>query len=235
LSEAEFIRLWDQTLAPFCVEDLMPARQELALLQPVAAYRRGGERLARHVAFADDHRQRQVAAILAGFMGLPPRDLLDELFERESERGAAARPGGLEPHYAQSVVEEVVLAATRWAREPALREPAGAVLRKVVERTLGGEYWSSAAYALTTLCRYGLGADLVQGFVRFANAPPPDHPLRPSLATEQRFAAALAEGFPPDAVEDRLEQQEVNASEVVFDPELQETVDRWLRLAAELE
>lgn len=235
MGETEFLRLWDEQLATFCVEDLMPAGQEAALLQPLAALPAAAERLVRRAGLSDDHRQRRAAAILAGFAAVHSRDLLDELFERESERAAAAPTDSLEPLYSQAVVEDLVLAATRWCRSGGLREPALGLLRKVVERTLVGEYWGSAPFALTTLLRHQApGSEvLLEAFAAFAFRPPPDHPSNPSLRTEQSFVDALqsAGGERLSAVEDMLDRQEAEGARVVFDPDTQAVVDRWLTLA----
>jgi hypothetical protein len=231
---AEFLRLWDEQLARWCVDDLMPAHQEGALLQPLAVHAYAAQRLLRHAAQSDDHRQRKAAAILAGHAAELPPDTLDELFERESERSAAAAPDGLEPHYSQSVVEDVVLAATRWCRQSSLREPAFALLRKVVERTLVGDYWSTAPYALATLCRYeAAGAEaLLREFDAYTRRPPPDHPTRPTLHTERRFVEALhGSGDGLGAVESMLARQDALAGEIVLEPETQALVDSWLELA----
>ncbi len=236
MGETEFLRLWDEQLATFCVEDLMPAGREAALLQPLAGLPAAAERLVRRAGLCDDHRQRGAAAILAGFARVRSLDLLDELFERESERAAAAPADTLEPLYSQAVVEDLVLAATRWCRRPEAREQALALLRKVVERTLMGEYWGSAPYALTTLVRHAApGSDLLlQAFAGFAFRPPPDHPSHPSLRTEQSFVDALqsAGGDQLSAVEDMLDRQEAEGAGVVFDQDTQDVVDRWLQLAA---
>lgn len=235
MGETEFLRVWDEQLARFCVDDLMPAGQEAALLQPLASVPAAAERLVRRAGLCDDHRQRRAAAILAGFARVRSPDLLDELFERESERAAAAPADSLEPLYSQAVVEDVVLAATRWCRSAEKREPALALLRKVVERTLVGEYWSAAPYALTTLLRHDApGSDLLlQAFAGFAFRPPPDHPANPSLRTEQSFVDALqsAGGDRLSAVEDMLDRQEAEGAGVVFEPETQALLDRWLQLA----
>ncbi len=195
MGETEFLRMWDEQLARFCVDDLMPAGQEAALLQPLASVPAAAERLVRRTGLCDDHRQRRAAAILAGFARVRSLDLLDELFERESERAAAAPADSLEPLYSQAVVEDVVLAATRWCRSAGTREPALSLLRKVIERTLVGEYWSSAPYALTTLLRYNApGSDLLlQAFAGFAfrcAAGPPRTP-EPAHRAELRGRAAV--------------------------------------------
>lgn len=234
MRDAELVGLWDQQLARWCVDDLMPAHQEGALLQPLALYPHAARLLLRHAALSEDHRQRKAAAILAGHATELPHDTLDELFERESERSAAAAPDGLEPHYSQSVVEDVVLAASRWCRHSGLREPAFALLRKIVERTLVGDYWCTAPYALATLCRYEApGAEaLLREFDAYTRRPAPDHPTRPTLHTERRFVEALhGSGDGLGAVESMLARQDALAGEVVLEPETQELVDSWLELA----
>jgi hypothetical protein len=234
VTDSDFLGLWDRQLASFCVEELMPAGEEAALLVPLAACP-GAARLVRHAGASEDHRQRKAAAILAGFLREPPAGLLDELFEHESERAAAAAPETSEPLYSQSVAEDVVLAAARWCREPARREEAFGLLRKVVTRTLIGEYWSAASYALATLCRYRASGveELLASFEAFARSTPPDHPLRPTLATEREFARGLWAGLPStvDAAEVALERCEQAGLHVEFEEGTARLVATFLQAA----
>jgi hypothetical protein len=233
-----FLDTWDRQLAEWCADDLMRDGAEGALLRPLAQHRWAAAALVEHLGASEDFRRRKLAAILAGFIRDPPRQLLDDLFERESERAALAAPESEEPLYSQSVVEDVVMAASRWCREPPAREAACSLLRKVVERTIIGEYWSSACYALATLLRHEAshGAELLESFAAFAAGTPPAHASNPSLATEREFVRALRARSPEalEAVERMLRRQEAAAGAMEFDPETQLTVQAWLRAAAEI-
>jgi hypothetical protein len=98
----------------------------------------------------------------------------------------------------QSVVEDIVFAATRWARDPGLRPAGLALLRSIVQRTIAGEYWNTASYALTTLCRHAdpEAPELLRRFRAFAGGPAPSHPSKPSLTQERSFADNLLAGNP---------------------------------------
>lgn len=232
----DFLETWERQLAEWCAEDLLRDGVEAALLRPLGRHGRAAAALVAHLARAEDVRRRKLAAILAGFIDDPPRQLLDELFEGESERAAAAAPESGEPLYSQSVVEDLVLAAARWCREEAPRPAAQALLRKVVERTLIGEYWGAAPFALATLVRYQApgSAELLDSFAAFAAGAPPAHLSLPSLATEREFARALLARSPEalDAVEGMLRRQESAALGVEFDPQTRATIDAWLAAAA---
>jgi hypothetical protein len=235
VSASDFLGQWDRHFAEWCTEGLMPDGAEAALLAPVAACREAALQLVAHAADAEDYRQRKAAAILAGFIHHAPPEVLDELFERESERAALAAPDTSEPLYSQSVVEDVVLAAARWCRQPALRPGGLGLLRKIVERTLVGEYWSTASYAIATLCRYDApgSEELLESFARFAAGSPPVHPANPTLSTEREFARRLLAGQREalDSVEAILQRQEEAGHEVHFEPDTERAVAAWLRLA----
>jgi hypothetical protein len=52
---------------------------------------------------------------------------------------------------AQSVVEDVVDSGIRWCGQRERRQAGASVLRRVVERTVAGEYWNASATALEGL------------------------------------------------------------------------------------
>jgi hypothetical protein len=234
----DFIKTWDRVLAAWCVNDLMPEGTEAALLAPVAAYRWAAASLVEHASSSEDPRHRKAAAIVAGFIKDAPRQLLDDLFERESERNAIAAPETLEPLYCQSVVEDIVFAGARWCREAATRDAAMDVLRKIVERTIIGEYWATSSYAMASLCRYQdpRAPELLANFARFASGSPPTHPSNPSFGTEREFARGLLSGSHDalDAAEDVLRRQEAAGSALLFDAEMQATVEGWLADARQI-
>jgi hypothetical protein len=235
---SRFLAQWDRQIADWCVDDLMRDGTEAVLLQPLARWKWAAVQLVEHASASADYRQRKAAAILAGFVDDPPTSLLDDLFERESERNALAEPETTEPLCCQSVVEDAVLAAARWCRKDTSRPAGLALLRKVVERTLVGEYWSAATYAMATLCRHR-AADvdaLLQSFLTFAQGSPPSHPTSPTLATERGFARRLMAGQSEalEAVEAVLDRQEEASRDVHLDPEAQAMVDEWFGLAARI-
>jgi hypothetical protein len=63
----------------------------------------------------------------------------------------AQRPGVAGYFDAQSVVEDIVLAAVQWCRDTDRKKAGSALLRKVVERTIGDEYWNSSSAAMRGL------------------------------------------------------------------------------------
>lgn len=238
MGREEFLKTWDRQLADWCADDLMPDGREAALLAPLAAFKWAAAALVEHASESQDYRRRKAAAILAGFIKDGPQRLLDDLFERESERNAIAPPETMEPLYCQSVVEDVVLAGARWCRQPAFRPAALEVLRKVVERTIIGEYWSTASYAMATLCRWGDpgAADLLNTFAEFARGAPPTHPTNPTFGTEREFARGLLAGNPEalEAVEAILQRQEAVGEALQFNAETQAAVDGWLADARQI-
>ena len=231
-----FLDTWDRQLAAWCVDDLMPEGLEAAVLLPLAAYRWAAAALVEHAGQSDDFRHRKLAAILAGFIENPPHQLLDDIFERESERGALAPPETSEALYSQSVVEDVTLAAVRWCQDTSAREAGLALLRKVVERTLIGEYWGSASYALAALRHFEPDSTrgLLDNFVAFAMGAPPTHPANPTLGTERQFARMLRSGHSEawTAVSAILDKQMAAATDgPPFAPPAQNALDTWLAAA----
>jgi hypothetical protein len=112
----------------------------------------------------------------------------------------------------QSVVEDIVFSAAFWARREHSRLPAVQLLRNIVECTLAEEYWNTASYAMTTLCRHqtpGCG-ELLTRFQEFASSSKVNHPSRPSLTQEKEFAQNLAAKNPKtlQAIESLLDHEE---------------------------
>jgi hypothetical protein len=168
------------------------------VLEPLGRFPQAASTIVRSESGSDEFKRRKVAAALAGWIKVPAASLLDDLFRNEALRDQGCPPGDLRRLEAQSVVEDIVFAATRWARDPALRPAGLALLRTIVQRTIAGEYWNTASYALTTLCRYSdpEAAELLRRFRAFAAGPAPAHPSKPSLTQERSFADNLLAGNP---------------------------------------
>jgi hypothetical protein len=122
---------------------------EGAILKPLAQYHGASMYLVQRIRTSDDYTQRKIAVTIVGFLGpVAPVEILDELFEAESVRDRAPRNDG-ERFETQSVVEDIVFAATRWCRHGERRDAGIALLRQIVERTLSSEYWNTSSYAMT--------------------------------------------------------------------------------------
>ena len=114
--------------------------------------------------------------------------------------------------------------------------PASAFLAEVVERTIGGEYWNSSSYAMTTLIRHDAAKydDLLKKFSRYAEGPAPDHPSRPTLEQERQFSENLIQRNPNTlrAIENLLNAQD-EALSAELDAESMQSISELLAAAAE--
>jgi len=241
----EFLARWDTVVSPIAERQLKDGA-ELALLLPVAQHSLAATRLVRHIAGSDNYRQRKIAACLAGVIGpAAPASMLAELFEAEIVRDVAARPtptkwwirsrttgDSFERLLCQSVVEDIVFAATRWAGLPQVHDAGVSVLRSVVTRTINGEYWNTAGCALVSLVHHGApDADvLVERFTDFADGPVPDHPSLPSFAEERQHIERIRSGN-VDLIEIQLRAQEDAAADVEWTPDTRAQIDSFLALA----
>lgn len=208
---------------------------EAAILIPLAQRPTGAFRIIAHVRDWDNHMQRKIAATLAGHLGeKAPPSLLDELFQAETERDRrASQP--LDRLLVQSVVEDIVFAATRWARTAGRKAPGVALLRKVVERTLSGQYWNTASYAMMGLAHHQADdwRNLLERFAAFANGARPSHPSNPSLKQECQFVANLRAGQ-SDIIEHHLAQADEQALAIKWDGEAEALIAEFLNLAAQV-
>jgi hypothetical protein len=230
MAQRSVIELWDDVFAAWAAE-LLRDGLEPAILLPLAQRPAGALRIVGHLRGSAGHEQRKIAAMLAGFLGpRAPANLLDELFEAEAARDRTAPES--ERFDTQSVVEEVVFAATRWCRHLERKPAALALLTKVVERTMAGEYWNTSSYAMAGLVHHGApGApDLLARFAAFASGPAPEHPSRPSLGQERAFAEALGRGQ-SDQIEKLLARAETDAARVTWDDDATAAIDELLDAA----
>jgi hypothetical protein len=209
--------LWDRVIGAW-VGDLCRDGLEAAILKPLAQHRSASMHLVDRMRGSDNVAERKIAATIVGFLGVhAPAGLLDELFEAESARDRATQNDG-ERLETQSVVEDIVFAATRWCRNSERKDAGLAVLRKVVEHTLTGEYWNTSGYAMMGLARHAPAEtrDLLVRFTEYANGAQPVHPSKPTMSQEKQFAKAIRDGE-CDGIEKHLARGEAEAAAVKWD------------------
>ena len=215
--EEDLDTLWDSVIGAW-VWDLCRDGLEAAILKPLAQYRSASLHLVDRMRGSDNFAERKVAATIVGFLGAnAPADLLDQLFEAEGARDRATKNDG-ERLETQSVVEDIVFAATRWCRDSERKDAGLAVLRKVVEHTLAGEYWNTSSYAMMGLARHAPAdaRDLLTRFTVYAKGSPPTHPSKPTMAQERDFADSIGNGK-CDGIEKDLARGEAEAAAVKWD------------------
>jgi hypothetical protein len=208
-------------LSDWAAGELMKDGCESLVLKPLAKFPKASAFIIGLGARSENYQHRKLVASLTGFAPQAGAGLLRYVFEQETQRDRGLAKDDARRLFTQSVMENVVFAASRWMRDEKGRAVALEVLRAIVERAIGGEYWNSAAYALTTLCKYqaeGHG-ELLQRFQQFANGGRVDHPSRPSLTQEKDFARNLAARNPAtlDAIEDILNQADAAADPAILD------------------
>jgi hypothetical protein len=215
MSEYDLLAAWFR-IADWAAYDLTKQGAEGIVLKPLGRNSKAATLIARSGFTSTNYHYRKLAASLVGWVQLPPLDLLTQLFQQETERDRHMPKDDLGRLDTQSVVEDIVFSAAFWARREQSRPAAVQLLREVVERTLAGEYWNTASYAMTTLCRHqapGCG-ELLKRFQEFASTAKVNHPSRPSLTQEKEFAQNLAAENPKtlQAIESLLDQREEAAS-----------------------
>jgi hypothetical protein len=188
--------------------------------------------------YSDDFRYRKLAAALSGYTKEPDEDLLAFLFDQEHGRDISLRDDSIKRLECQSVVEDIVFAACRWARNERLRPRAMDFLERIVRLTVAGDYWNTASYAMTTLCRhnYDKSFPLLQMSAAFARTAEIRHPCRPDMRQERDFSSNLQARNPEtlEAIERLLISQEDNASISLSSGDLSAS-DRLIRTAARFE
>jgi hypothetical protein len=230
-ADDDLIEMWEESVGGW-VEDLAREGQEAAVLVPLCRYPAAARRIVAHVEDWDNHMQRKIAAMVVGFLASEaPADKLDAMFEAESRRDGAAEEE-IDRLLSQSVVEDIVFAATRWCRSVDRKEAGLAVLAKVVQRTVDGEYWNTASYAMMGLARHSArGArELLERFGAFAVGKPPIHPCNPTLQQEREFAAQIRMGR-CDGIENHLADSELQAASVEWEREEAAVLREFLEVA----
>jgi hypothetical protein len=218
--KAGLVSTWDGAIARRA-EEWVRDGEEGAVLQPLARYPVAARFMLGYLRRSDRLLQRKLAPRLAGILAVAvPAETLDELFEAEVLRRAeglkgetkaagdarmkavdgvadqlAGRPRFSGVYDAESVVEDVVIAAQGWCRVPERAEAGAAILRKIVERTIRGERWNSAGPAMKSLvCAcHEPSEELLGRFARWAYAVPDyGSPLPPDLSARRAIEALRA-------------------------------------------
>lgn len=217
---------------------------EGCVLQPVGQMPAAATALVRHAFQSDNYIHRKVGAALGGYVTDADHHLLKELFEGERTRDAKMPADSRERLFCQSVVEDIVFAAARWCRSDDLRTAGLDLSSDVVRRTIDGEYWNTASYAMTTLCFYreAGAAELLKRFHAFCTPSGlpfrrkprlPEHPSRPTLEQERQFAQGLAAGNPATlrSIERLLDQKDDGARQVALSADARQWLNGLLDLA----
>lgn len=225
-AETALVSAWEERFGAWA-EDLLRDGLETALLVPLAEHPAGALCVARHVAHWDNHLQRKLAATIVGLVGVAaPADMLDALLDAEVAR--RGQTGELfEQLTSHSVVEDIVFAATRWCRAAERREAGLAVLRRVVERTLDGEYWNTASYAVMGLVHHDApdAGALFERFAVFARGG--------ERAPERAFVEHLAQGN-STIIEDQLAGAEREAATIAWSDDARAAIGELVVLASRI-
>lgn len=188
------LALWLSELVPWVAHGLSKEGLQGVVLGPVSRHPRAASLLVVATSQQQDYMARKVAADLAGFIVDPtPPTMLAQLFNNERSLLSDAGHEAMLHLEAQSVVENIVFAATRWLRDRHDQSHATGVLNEIIDATIGGEYWNTAAYAIATL-RWSNAPDSMQrlnSFAQWAALPPPEHPSNPSMQLERKWSADL--------------------------------------------
>src|ERR1700722_5887796 len=167
-----------KTLNPLW-NDFAQEGRESAVLAPFARYPKAGAWLARSMGMSSDYKTRKLAAMLGGWIQDPKYiSILSEMLNREREvfRGDSLS--------ANSVVEDIMFAATRWteSNDAQVREGGIEVLATMVRDALEGTAWNTVNWAVANLYHATQGmhevfqrllsveADQVKGQKFFLNA-----------------------------------------------------------------
>ena len=224
--ETALVSAWEERFGAWA-EDLLRDGLETALLAPLATQPAGALCIARHVAHWDNHLQRKLAATIVGLVGTAaPEDMLDALLDAE-----VARRGRSSELFQQltnhSVVEDIVFAATRWCRAAPRRDAGLGVLRRVVERTLDGEYWNTASYAVMGLLHHDApdARALFERFAAFARGG--------ERAPERVFVEHLAQGN-STIIEDQLAGAEREAATIAWSDDARAAIGELVALASRI-
>lgn len=237
MSPYDLLAAWFR-VADWCAYNLAKDGYQAIVLKPLGERSRASTLISQHAAQSDDYMHRKTAASLASWICEPHPTLLAELFQLEEQRDASLAPDDTRRLDTQSVVEDIVFAATRWARNETLRMPACQLLDAIVRKTINGQYWNTSSYAMVTLLRYSAdgATELLAEFAAFAAGPPPVHPSRPSLTQEQSFAENLVNGNPKTlaAIEGVLDEQDQTVN-TELDSDSQAVVNDLLAVATAFE
>jgi hypothetical protein len=234
MNEYDLLAVWFR-VADWAAYDLSKNGAEGIVLMPLGRYPKAATFIARAASKSSVSQHRKIAACLAGWIKQPPLNLLRDLFEQEADRDRQMPKKNFGRLDNQSVVEEIVFSAAFWARSPNTRDAGLDLLRSVVEKTISGEYWNTASYALTTLLHHQApdSGELFQRFNEFAAGAKVDHPSRPSLKQEREFAQNLLAKNPKTlgVIEALLDQKVQAANADGLDKNSRAAIDELVRLA----
>lgn len=234
MHEYDLLAVWFR-VADWAAYDLSKEGAEGLVLKPLGEHSKAATFIVRSGSQSSNYRHRKLVASLAGWIQRPPLDLLAQLFQQEAERDQRLPKGDWGRLDAQSVVEDIVFSAAWWARSERTRASAFELLRNVVERTIAGEYWNTASYAITTLCRHHAAGHtaLLNRFHHFANHAQVEHPSRPDFAQEKEFAENLVAKNPStlDAIESSLNQKEEAATSAMQDENSRTAIEELVKIA----
>jgi hypothetical protein len=164
--------------------------------------------------------------------------MLADFFSSESQRDSSLPKHDFGRFECQSVVEDIVLSAARWARMKKARTAALDVLKTIVQRTINGEYWNTSSYAIVTIYRYSppYAEALLRSFHEFAHHGNVEHPSNPSLTQERTYSEGLINGNKDilDSVENALIDRD-KAANVRVSREDQSLIDNILKAAKRFE
>jgi len=197
MKEYDLLAVWFR-VADWAAYDLSKNGHEGIVLKPLGIHANAATFIARSAFTSSVYMHRKIGANLLGWIQQPPLSLLGELFQEEVERDSQLEQDDLKRLDSQSVVEDLVFSAAFWMRNIHSRTAAIEFLQTLVERTIAGEYWNTASYAMTVLCQYqtrGCG-DLLHRFQRFAATASVKHPCKPSLSQEKEFTESLLANNP---------------------------------------
>jgi hypothetical protein len=236
MNEYDLLAVWFR-VADWAAYDLSKNGDEGLVLKPLGQLPKAATFIARAASKSSVSQHRKIAASLAGWIKQPPLNLLRELFQQEAHRDRQLPQKDFGRFETQSVVEDIVFSAAFWARSANTQDAGFELLRSVVEKTISGEYWNTASYAITTLVQHQApgSSDLLKRFNEFATGAKVDHPSNPSLSQEREFAQNLLAKNPQtlSVIESLLDQKVAAASAEGLDQESQAAIDELVRIAAQ--
>jgi hypothetical protein len=230
----DLLGAWFQ-VADWVAYDLAKDGTEGVVLKPLGQHSKASTFIVLAGFNSDNYRHRKIAASLAGWIEHPPLDLLAQCFQHETERDHRLPKDDFRRLDSQSVVEDIVFSAAFWARRDQTRPAAFELLRKIIERSITGEYWNTASYAMTTLCRHQAPgcAELLNRFQQFSVNAMVEHPSMPSLTQEREFADNLLSknSRTLDAIEDLLNEKVNAATAADLDESSRRAIEDLLKVA----
>jgi hypothetical protein len=237
MQERGLTSAWNEVL-DWLAFGLMKEGYEGIICYPLGKFSKSSMFLSRATFSNDDFQYRKVGASLAGWINEPELNMLNDFFSSESRRDSSLPEDDFGRFECQSVVEDIVFSAARWARTKKAQTAALDLLKMIVQRTIDGEYWNTSSYAMATICRYKppYAHDLLRAFHEFAHHGKAEHPSNPSLTEECTYSEGLTKGDKKtlDAIESVLIAKD-KAARVKVSREDQPLIDNLLNAAKQFE